>query len=917
VRETDKHIKGTSEGNPGSSRFAAGLLLLAALYTVYYLVGMIEINYTIDRQMVIGWSLVAILLVAYRIDLFRKNPYRIFFIILAGLISFRYFTWRTTVTLIFSDPLDTAGMLLLYAAELYAFWNLILGMFINIWPVEHEVKPLPEDTRDYPTVDIFIPTYTEPEEIVKITAVAATEIDYPKDKFNIYILNDGSTVSRRNNPKLSKEAWKRHYSLKKLASELGINYLTRDGNTHAKAGNLNHALNNSSGDIILILDCDHVPTSDILEKTVGAFLEDEKLFLVQTPHFFINPSPVERNMDNIHVPYESDMFFCVMQCGFNTWNSSYFCGSAALLRRKYLMEIGGVSGDSITEDAETSVVLHGKGYSSAYVNKPLICGLSPETFDDYILQRTRWCKGMLQIFILHNPLLSKGLSLTQRLCYFNSCLFWFFSFSRVTFFLAPAMFLVLGLRVYYATLPEILAYAIPHLFSVYIIMYFFYGKYRLPFVSEIYESVQSIFLFPAIISVLLHPQKPTFQITPKGKQLDATYLNNMASTFFIVVLANLAALPFAAYRWIENPLYRDVIILASSWCVYNIIVSVSSLGAFWEKKQIRRTHRIEVTGPVDVHFLQHGKVITGKINDVSLSGMGVELELPFEPAQRDRVKLMSADSYGNLYSFEASLFKIIPRGGQRYSCGFDFMEVDENFSNIVKFIYGDSQKWLDIWDNRFKPTGTPKTMAHFLTLGLRASRECAVSLASSSYSYVKGLVTPKEMELVDRARRQEAAATIEVYFPQYRENAIGDLKDISMTGMGVEVNIDFMPGKMDAAVLMCKDEHGTAYSFDAKIFRIRREKDDRVFFGFGFDKPDRIAQDVATYAEGVRPRKAHFWEVDRQPDGLLPSAGYFIVQGLRIALKILANSSQKTGKLMAPVFRGISTLKHRIGGYRL
>jgi cellulose synthase (UDP-forming) len=902
------------EGLSGTSQFATGVLILAALYTVYYLVGQIEINYEINRQIAIGWTLVAILLIAYKIDLFRTNPYRIFFIILSAIISIRYFTWRTTVTLIVSDPLDTAGMYLLYAAELYAFWNLVLGYFINIWPVEHEVKPLPEDPNDYPSVDIFIPTYTEPVDIVKITAVAATEIDYPKDKLNIYLLNDGSTASRRNNPSLSGEAWRRHYALKKLAMELGINYLTREGNSHAKAGNLNHAINNSSGDLILILDCDHVPTSDILLKTAGSFVDDEKLFLVQTPHFFINPSPVERNMENINVPYESDMFFCVMQCGFNTWNASYFCGSAAVLKREYLVEIGGVSGKSITEDAETSVVLHGKGYSSAYINKPLICGLSPETFDDYILQRTRWCKGMLQIFILNNPLLSKGLSLTQKLCYFNSCLFWFFSFSRVTFFLAPAMFLVLALRVYYATLPEIVAYALPHLFSVYIIMFFFYGKYRLPFVSEIYESVQSIFLFPAIISVLLNPNKPRFQITPKGKQLDSTYLNNMASTFFVVVIANLSALPFAAYRWLENPLFRDVIILASVWCVYNIIVSVSSLGAFWEKKQIRRTHRINVSGSVDVQFVQHDKVINGSINDVSLTGIGIDLVLPFEPSQRDRVKVMSVDSYGNFYSFEATLFKIIPRGNNRYSCGFDFLSLEEDYSNIVKFIYGDSQKWLDIWSNRFRPSSTPRTMLHFLTIGIRASREILISLSLSAFNNIKTLVLPKELELVDRARRQEAAATIEVHFPQYRENAVGDLKDISMTGMGVELTVPFVPGIRDAAVLMGKDEHGSTYSFNAKIFRIRQAGEDRTFLGFGFDDPVKVAESIIRYAEGVRPRKARFWEVETRPEGLLPSTGYFAVKGIKTVLSGLVFLIQNIAKGITPVFRGMSTLKHKIGG---
>jgi cellulose synthase (UDP-forming) len=911
-----KQLKKTvaSERFTGNA-FPTGLLCLAMLYTVYYLVNNVEINYSIDRQLVIGWSLVALLLVIYKMDIFRRVPYRIFFILLAGLISFRYFIWRTTVTLIYTDPLDNAGMLLLYAAELYAFWNLILGMFINIWPVEHIPTPLPADPEDYPSVDVFIPTYTEPIDIVKVTAVAATKINYPKDKLNVYILNDGSTAARRNNPEISQEAWRRHFSLKRLASELGVHYLTRESNAHAKAGNLNHALNNSNGDLILILDCDHVPTSDILENTAGLFKSDDKLFLVQTPHFFINPSPVERNMDKINVPYESDMFFNVMQCGFNNWNASYFCGSAAVLRRSHLVEVGGVSGSSITEDAETSVVLHGKGYTSAYVNKPMICGLSPETFDDYILQRTRWCKGMLQIFILHNPIFSTGMTITQRLCYFNSCLFWFFSFSRLTFFLAPALFLVLGLRVYHATLPDIVAFAVPHLFAVYTIMFFFYGKYRLPFVSEIYESVQSVFLLPAIISVLMHPNKPKFQVTPKGKRHGDTYLNNMASTFFIVVLVNLFALPFAGYRLIENPLYKDVIILATSWCVYNIIVSVASLGAFWEKKQVRRTHRIDASGTVEVQFLQYNVNLKGQMKDVSLSGMGVELDLPFEPAKRDRVVLLSSDSRGESYSFESTLFRIIPRGEGKYFCGFDFLDVEKNYGSIVKFVYGDSRTWFDLWRTRSRPSGTLHTMFHFLLLGLKASRECSVSLVVSFYNYIKKPFIPKELDLLERAQRQEAAATVDVLFPQYKQTVSGDLKDISATGMGVELSMPFIPGEKDAAVLMCKDEHGISYSFNAKLYRMRQRKKGTVFCGFGFDSPAEIAQDLSMLAQGVRLKKASIWELGSRPKGLLPSAVYFFVFSIKGMIRGLVSLVRMVRLLITPIFRGAMWIRHKAGGH--
>lgn len=94
------------------------------------------------------------------------------------------------------------------------------------------------------------------------------------------------------------------------------------------------------------------------------------------------------------------MFYGEIHRGLDFWNSSFFCGSGAVLRRKYLEEAQGFSGKTITEDAETALTLHSKGYNSVYLRKPMICGLSPETFDDFITQRSRWTQGMIQILLL-------------------------------------------------------------------------------------------------------------------------------------------------------------------------------------------------------------------------------------------------------------------------------------------------------------------------------------------------------------------------------------------------------------------------------------------------------------------------------------------------------------------------------------
>ena len=512
------------------------LLLAAALL---YLLNLGEAHFTHTVQILTGWIVLGALFVMHRLKVFRRMPWRAVFILLSAYLALRYLWWRTFETLIYSNVADFIGMSLLYLAEIYGITLHLLGMFVNLWPLEHKPVPLTGDAAQWPTVDVFIPTYNESEDIVRATVTAAAQIDYPRDKLRIHILDDGGTVNKRNDPENSERAWQRRYGLMRIARDAGANYITRETNRSAKAGNLNHALDHTDGELILALDCDHVPTQDILKNTVGHFFADANLYLVQTPHFFINPGPAEKALAGIgSLPDEGDMFYRVIHQGLDSWNASYFCGSAALLRRRCLEEVGGIAGNTITEDAETGFKLHCRGYNSVYITHPMVCGLSPETYSAYIIQRSRWAQGMVQLVLQHNPLFARGLTLPQRLCYFNSCLFWFFGLARVVYFIAPAGFLIFGLSIYHASWLQVLAYALPYVLSTLLLMDFFYSIARRPLFSEIYESLQAMFLIPAVLSVLVNPRKPAFKVTPKETTVESDFLNPMSMILFLVIAVN-------------------------------------------------------------------------------------------------------------------------------------------------------------------------------------------------------------------------------------------------------------------------------------------------------------------------------------------------------------------------------------------
>lgn len=736
-------VSGRVNFTDAAARFIAyAVIVIGCAFTLRF----IEKYLSIYHQLLAASIATVALVILYKLPAAKRQPYRSLVLVLAGFITARYFIWRSTETLIYTGIADLIGMMLLFSAEGYTVLIHMMGLFLNLWPLKRPHEALPDDVSLYPTVDVFIPTYTESTDIVKITTVAATQMNYPKDKLRVHILDDGGTIARRNREDTREDAWARHLTLKALAAEYGVNYITREANISAKAGNINHALTKTSGDLVLVLDCDHVPTKDFLRSTVGYFLNDEKLYVVQTPHFFINPTPVEKNLMPItNIAGEGDMFYRILHPGLDQWNASYFCGSAAVLRRTFLEQNGGVSGVTITEDAETSFNLHSKGLNSVYVNKPMVCGLSPDTFDDYIVQRTRWAQGMMQLFILNNPLFAKGLTIPQRICYFNACFFWFFGMPRFIFYIAPACFLVLGLKVYHASLMQIIAYAIPHVFATYIAMDYLYGEVRKPFFSEIYESVQSMFLMPAVISAMINPYKPTFKITPKGKTLDKTYLNPLAAVFFIVLLVNIGAMPLAAYRWFAYPMYRDVIIITGAWCFFNMFLAMASLGAFWESKQVRQHHRIRSKGKATVFFQRLGESFVCDIDDVSLSGIGFFVPKGVVPMSEDEIIINVEDSYGNKYAFNAKVQRAFQRGA-RLLCGTEYIINKTVYPEIVSFVYGDSARWLDAWEMQSRPTSTGKLLLFFVVMGVKGFKDSVIIINMATRELFRTYVAPKFQE---------------------------------------------------------------------------------------------------------------------------------------------------------------------------
>ncbi|MEO8663692.1 MAG: UDP-forming cellulose synthase catalytic subunit, partial [Bryobacteraceae bacterium] len=477
-------------------------------------------------------------------------------------------------------------------------------------PLGRKPIQLPDDVTRWPTVDVFIPTYNEPLDIVKATVMAAVNMDYPPDKFQVYILDDG-----------------RREVFRQFAEEYGVAHVTRNNNFHAKAGNINAALEHTDRELVAIFDCDHVPTRSFLQLSVGWFLTDSKLGMVQTPHHFYSPDPFEKNLDIFkEVPNESSLFYGIVQDGNDLWNATFFCGSCAVIRREALAEIGGVAVETVTEDAHTSLRMQRKGWNTAYLNIPQAAGLATASIADHIGQRIRWARGMVQILRVDNPLFGSGLKLPQRLCYFNSMVHYLYAAPRLIFLTAPLVYLLLGLSNMYGSVITILAYALPHLALATLTNSRVQGKHRHSFWNEVYETVLAPYILFPTTAALINPKWGKFNVTSKNVTSERTYLDwNVATPFAILIGLNLLGVGFGVTKVMKDWDQLPTIGINVFWSSLNIVVLGASVAAAIEKKQLRVSIRIPAVLPVECEF-ETGEVVQTTTINISTGGAAVKME---------------------------------------------------------------------------------------------------------------------------------------------------------------------------------------------------------------------------------------------------------------------------------------------------
>lgn len=379
---------------------------------------------------------------------------------------------------------------------------------------------------------------------------------------------------------------------------------------HAKAGNINYAIfaGETTGEFIVTVDADHILKPQFLKRVLPYFYtynsytgqyERNQIGFVQTPQDFYNLP----NDDPFG--HRAHLFYGPIQQGKDGLNSAFYTGTNAVLRREALVNvglkyfsaaladdetrltefdlIGGVSSSSITEDMNTAMRLHSAGWKSVYHNELLAEGLAPDDLSSTLKQRLRWAQGTIQVLQQENPLTKPGLTVWQRLQYFQTMYSYFSGFATAIFVACPIVF-------FFTEIVPVKSYGADfalHFFPAFVVnrLTFMAATWGIP-AREVWRSEQyAIALFPLFIQAVwsVFTKRPIkFQVTPKQRQ-SGIYLRLVLPQLIVFGLT-LLGMAYSLIRFamgnLENPWIH---LLNGGWALYNLALLWSVIrAAVWQ-----------------------------------------------------------------------------------------------------------------------------------------------------------------------------------------------------------------------------------------------------------------------------------------------------------------------------------------------
>ena len=514
--------------------------------------------------------------------------------------SLTYISWRITTI-----PRSGVGLylgILLYVAEILGFLQFLVFCYTS--NLEYQKVPLNTTRTDLPSIDIIIPTYGEPIFILKRTLAAAIAMKYPNEKKELYICDDG-----------------KRSEVKKLCDQYGVHHVVRVDNSDAKSGNINHALEEATGELIVVFDADMMPKTNFLLRLVPYFF-DEKVGFVQAPQTFYNPDIFQRLFSKI-LPSEQDFFMRDIQPRRADINAAIHVGTNAIFRRRCIDEIGGYPTFSITEDIAVGLMIEANGHKVVYVNDDLVLGLNPTNLKDFLQQRDRWCRGNLQLLKYENPLTRKGLKFSQKIIYFDGICYWYTSLLKMLYILAPLLYLTTGLFFINASIKELVCLFVPYFISQYVVFTCSYVHTRTMFWGHIYETILAPYLSFSCLKHFFGFGDLEFKVTNKGtRDKKRTFYFKEALPHLILVLLTFIGWGIGFDKLSSRELSVSIFLINIVWTIYNLIPMIILIGLAFEKEE-EEEREVLIVNDCYIETKTRDRLVRYKVNSLSANKVTV------------------------------------------------------------------------------------------------------------------------------------------------------------------------------------------------------------------------------------------------------------------------------------------------------
>jgi cellulose synthase (UDP-forming) len=310
----------------------------------------------------------------------------------------------------------------LYVVLSVALWYGVARMILGWVNLVAARRPAHVPPQQGLSVAIFTTSSPgEPLGMFEKTLAACARIRYPH---TTYLLDDTEDPRFR-------EVAERH----------GAVWMELVGLPGAKAGKINAALERTGEELILVLDPDHVPFPNFLDRVLGHFRKPEVGF-VQVVQAYYN---VRRSFTARGAAEQTYTFYGPTQMGLFGHGGAVAIGANCTFRRSALESIGG-HGIGLAEDLVTSIRLHARGWRSVYVPEIVSRGLVPEDLGSFYRQQLKWARGVYEV--LFSELLRGfgGLNWRQRLSYLAIGTYYLFGMTSAMYLVIPYLYLWTGVQ---------------------------------------------------------------------------------------------------------------------------------------------------------------------------------------------------------------------------------------------------------------------------------------------------------------------------------------------------------------------------------------------------------------------------------------------------------------------------------------